>query len=158
MTTPGGALPNRLVARRTAPVAVGAEPVTDPWRPVRTELAALRHRVVGVTGCIIAGVDGLLILHDSRSSGEPHDIAAMAAAAHGISRTCGGALSQGPFQEVTIRNRDGCLAVYGIGDLGLLAVVGDGTVNIARLHLESRAILGRLAALLGTESVNRSAR
>ena len=109
MTTPDGALPSRLTARHAVPQSAGAtppDPATDPQRPVRTELAALRHRVVGVTGCIVAGVDGLLILHDSRSAGEPHDIAAMAAAAHGISRTCGGALNQGRFQEVTIRNRD----------------------------------------------------
>lgn len=123
----------------------------DPQRPLRVELAGLRHQLSGVIGCIIAGVDGLLILHDSRTSGEPHDVAAMAAAAHGISRTCGGALNQGAFQEVTIRNREGCLAVYGIGDLALLAVVGDGTVNIARLHLEARPVLGRLAALLDVE-------
>jgi predicted regulator of Ras-like GTPase activity (Roadblock/LC7/MglB family) len=156
MTTPDGALPSRLTARHAASEAgsVPFEPASDPWRPVRMELAALRHQVVGVTGCIVAGVDGLLILHESRSVGEPHDVAAMAAAAHGISRTCGGALQQGPFQEVTIRNRDGCLAVYAIGDLALLAVVGDGTVNIARLHLEARAVLGRLAALLQGESAH----
>jgi predicted regulator of Ras-like GTPase activity (Roadblock/LC7/MglB family) len=72
----------------------------------------------------------------------------MAAAAHGISRTCGGALGQGQFQEVTIRNREGCLVVYAVGELALLAVVGDGGVNVARLHLEARPVLGRLAALL----------
>ena len=154
MTTPDGALPNRLTARHAADAARAAQfdPATDPRRPVRMELAALRHQVVGVTGCIVAGVDGLLILHESRSVGEPHDVAAMAAAAHGISRTCGGALRQGTFQEVTIRNRDGCLAVYAIGELALLAVVGDGTVNIARLHLEARAVLGRLASMLEVES------
>ncbi|MEV4277944.1 roadblock/LC7 domain-containing protein [Actinoplanes xinjiangensis] len=151
MTSPHGGLPSRLAPRHAAPQAAGPvrfDPATDPRRPLRLELAGLRHQVVGVTGCIIAGVDGLLILHDSRSAGEPHDVAAMAAAAHGISRTCGGALAQGPFQEVTIRNRQGCLAVYGIGDLALLAVVGDGTVNIARLHLEARPVLARLATML----------
>lgn len=152
MTGPHGGLPSRLAPRHSTQQqsarSVQLDPVTDPRRPLRLELAGLRHQVVGVTGCIIAGVDGLLILHDSRTPGEPHDVAAMAAAAHGISRTCGGALGQGQFQEVTIRNRDGCLAVYGIGDLALLAVVGDGMVNIARLHLEARPVLGRLAQML----------
>jgi hypothetical protein len=104
--------------------------------------------VTGVTGCIIAGVDGLLILHDSRSSNEPHDVAAMAAAAHGISRTCGAALNQGVFQEVTIRNQGGYLAVYAVGELALLAVIGTNGLNIARLHIEARSVTGRLATLL----------
>jgi predicted regulator of Ras-like GTPase activity (Roadblock/LC7/MglB family) len=150
MTGPNGGLPSRLAPRHAVPEPVAArfDPAADPRRAVRLELTALRHRVVGVAGCIIAGVDGLLVLHDSRSAGEPHDVAAMAAAAHGISRTCGGALGQGQFQEVTIRNREGCLVVYAVGELALLAVVGDGAVNVARLHLEARPVLGRLAALL----------
>lgn len=121
---------------------------TDPNRAVRAELAALRHQVTGVTGSAIASMDGLLILHDSQTSTEPHDVAAVAAAAHGISRSVGTALRQGPFQEVTIRNQNGCLAVYGIGDLALLAVVGDAGLNIARLHLETRQVIARIANLL----------
>jgi predicted regulator of Ras-like GTPase activity (Roadblock/LC7/MglB family) len=61
---------------------------------------------------LVAGVDGLLILHDTMAGAEPHDIAALAADAHGISRTCGAALGQGTFSEVTIRNSGGYLAVY----------------------------------------------
>jgi hypothetical protein len=120
----------------------------DPYRAVREELAALRHQVTGVTACIIAGVDGLLILHDSHSANEPHDVAAMAAAAHGISRTCGAALNQGTFQEVTIRNHGGYLTVYAVGELALLAVIGTNGLNIARLHIEARSVTGRLATLL----------
>ena len=121
---------------------------TDPYRAVREELAALRHQVAGVTGCIVAGVDGLLILHDTLSSAEPHDVAAMAAAANGISRTCGTALRQGAFREVTIRNHGGYLAIYAVGDLALLAVIGDNGLNIARLHLEARPVTERLIKLL----------
>ncbi|MFF5080458.1 roadblock/LC7 domain-containing protein [Actinoplanes sp. NPDC000266] len=125
---------------------------TDPYQAVRGELAALRHQVTGVRGCVIAGVDGLLILHDTVSSTEPHDIAALAAGAHGISRTCGAALGQGTFQEVTIRNTGGYLSVYAIGELALLAVIGDSGLNIARLHLEARPVTGRLARLLNVQT------
>ncbi|MEU8815445.1 roadblock/LC7 domain-containing protein [Actinoplanes sp. NPDC048796] len=124
----------------------------DPYQAVRGELAALRHQVTGVRGCVVAGVDGLLILHDTVSSTEPHDIAALAAGAHGISRTCGAALGQGSFQEVTIRNTGGYLAVYAIGELALLAVIGDSGLNIARLHLEARPVTARLARLLRVET------
>jgi predicted regulator of Ras-like GTPase activity (Roadblock/LC7/MglB family) len=130
---------------------------SDPYQKVRGELAALRHQVTGVSGCVIAGVDGLLVLHDTLSSAEPHDIAALAAGAHGISRTCGAALHQGAFSEVTIRNQGGYLAIYAVGDLALLAVVGDNGLNIARLHLEARPVTARLAALLQVRTIESSA-
>ena len=126
---------------------------SDPYQSVRGELAALRHQVTGVSGCVIAGVDGLLILHDTMTNAEPNDIAALAAGAHGISRTCGAALQQGAFSEVTIRNQGGYLAVYAVGDLALLAVIGDAGLNIARLHLEARPVTTRLASMLSIQTV-----
>ncbi len=127
---------------------------SDPYQAIRAELALLRHQVTGVRGCVIAGVDGLLVLHDTVSGPEPHDIAALAAGAHGISRTCGAALQQGGFQEVTIRNEGGYLSVYAIGDLALMAVIGDSGLNIARLHLEARPVTARLAKLLNIQTVD----
>ena len=129
---------------------------TDPYNGVRAELAALRHQVTGVLGCVVAGVDGLLILHDTISGQEPHDIAALAAGAHGISRTCGAALQQGAFSEVTIRNQGGYLAVYAVGDLALLAVIGDSGLNIARLHLEARPVTARLTVMLSIQTIQDS--
>jgi predicted regulator of Ras-like GTPase activity (Roadblock/LC7/MglB family) len=129
---------------------------SDPYQTVRAELAALRHQVTGVRGCVIAGVDGLLILHDTVADAEPHDVAALSAGAHGISRTCGAALRQGGFHEVTIRNQGGYLAVYAIGELALLAVIGDSGLNIARLHLEARPVTARLAALLQIRTIEES--
>jgi predicted regulator of Ras-like GTPase activity (Roadblock/LC7/MglB family) len=120
----------------------------DPYHAVRNELATLRFQVPGVRGCVIGGVDGLLVLHDDFQAAEPHDIAALAAGAHGISRTCGGALGQGAFHEVTIRNHDGYLVVYAVGELALLSVVGERGLNVARLHLEARPVTARLADLL----------
>ncbi|WP_239091010.1 roadblock/LC7 domain-containing protein [Asanoa iriomotensis] len=122
----------------------------DPYAAARAELAALRQQVSGVSGCIIAGVDGLLLLHDilGRNDSEPHDLAALSAAANGIGRTTAGALRQGEFSECTIRNQRGYFAVYAIGDLALLAVLGDDGLNVARLHIEARAATARLLALL----------
>ena len=129
---------------------------TDPYQAVRMEMSALRQQVPGVSGCVIAGVDGLLVLHDTLSQAEPHDIAALAAGAYGISRTCAAALGQGAAHEVTIRNQGGYLAVYAVGELALLAVVGDSGLNIARLHLEARPVTGRLATLLSIHTVGYS--
>ncbi|MEU8241893.1 roadblock/LC7 domain-containing protein [Actinoplanes missouriensis] len=125
----------------------------DPYKPVYAELAGLRYQVPGVLACVVAGVDGLLILHDNTTGPEPHDVAALAAGAHGISRTTGAVLGQGGFADVTIHNQNGYLSVYAIGDLALLAVIGDGGLNIARLHLEARPVTARLAGLLQIRSV-----
>jgi len=120
----------------------------DPYLAARSELAALRQQVSGVRGCVIAGVDGLLILHDLLTGAEPHDLAALAAAAHGIGRTTAGALRQGTFSECTIRNQHGYFAVYSISDMALLAVLGDDGLNVARLHIEARSVTARLVGLL----------
>jgi predicted regulator of Ras-like GTPase activity (Roadblock/LC7/MglB family) len=127
--------------------------MTDNDQAVYAELAALRYQVPGVLGCVVAGVDGLLVLHDTGTGTEPHDVAALAAGAHGISRTTGAVLHQGGFTEVTIHNQDGYLAVYAIGELALLAVLGDGGLNIARLHLEARSVTPRLDELLQLRKV-----
>jgi uncharacterized protein len=84
----------------------------DPYRAVRAELTALRHRVTGVQGCVIAGVDGLMILHDTMPGAEPHDIATLAAGAHGISRTCAAALHQGAPRGA-LRQRTGWVSAAG---------------------------------------------
>ncbi|WP_239133145.1 roadblock/LC7 domain-containing protein [Paractinoplanes durhamensis] len=120
----------------------------DPYQAVRDEMAGLRHQVIGVRGCVIAGVDGLLILNEPTIGVEPHDVAALAAGAYGLSRTTGGVLGQGSFSEVTIRSQNGYLAVYAVGELALLAVIGDSGSNIARLHLEARPVTQRLADML----------
>jgi predicted regulator of Ras-like GTPase activity (Roadblock/LC7/MglB family) len=115
---------------------------------VLAELASLRMQVPGVLGCVVAGVDGLLMLYDTTTGTEPHDVAALAAGAHGISRTTGAVLGQGGFSDVTIHNQNGYLSVYAIGELALLVVIGNGQLNIARLHLEARPVTNRLAEKL----------
>lgn len=115
---------------------------------VLAELAALRERVTGVLGCVIAGVDGLLLLNDIGPGPEPHDLAAMAAASFGVSRQVGLALHQGPFQECTVHSSRGYFAVYAIGETALLAVRADDGLNLARMHLEARSITPRIADAL----------
>ena len=100
--------------------------------------------------------DRVAVLSENRPEWAVADIAALAAGAHGISRTCGAALGQGTFQEVTIRNTGGYLSVYAIGELALLAVIGDSGLNIARLHLEARPVTARLAGLLQIRTIENS--
>lgn len=115
---------------------------------ILADMAALRDRVTGVLGSVLAGVDGLLILNDAGPGIEPHDIAAMAAATVGLSRQLSFALRQGPFQECTVRGGNGYFAVYGVGERAVLAVRAGEGLNVARLHLEARAAAPRLAEAL----------
>ncbi|GAB7037036.1 hypothetical protein JCM9534A_62370 [Catenuloplanes indicus JCM 9534] len=128
----------------------------DPYHAARSELASLRTQVTGVKGSIISGVDGLLVLHDLLTQAEPHDLAALAAAAYGIGRTCGAALNQGNFSECTVRSQGGYFAVYAIGDLALLAVLGDDGLNVARLHIEARAVAARLSTQLSAQAMQQN--
>ena len=120
----------------------------DGTSAILEELTGLRDRVTGVQGCVIAGVDGLLLVYDTAGGQEPHDLAALAAAAVGVGRQTGIALRHGNFMESTIHSHRGYFTVYAIADTALLAVVGDQGMNVARLHLEARAVTPRLAALL----------
>ncbi|MBO4210517.1 dynein regulation protein LC7 [Micromonospora echinofusca] len=142
--------------RRTARPAPTPEahrwppPQVDPsaHRAIRAELAGLRIEVPGVRGCVLGGVDGLLITHDLGPDIEPYDLAALAATTCGIGRQVGSRLGQGGFRETTTRNQHGYLSVYAVNGHALLAVVGDDAVNVARLHLYAPAVAARLAALL----------
>lgn len=115
---------------------------------IMAELAGLRHRVTGVRGSVVAGADGLLLLYDTTDRDEPHDLAALAAAAVGVGRQTGIALGHGGLRESTVHSARGYFAVYVISDAALLAVVGDEGMNVARLHLEARDVAPRLAALM----------
>jgi uncharacterized protein len=121
---------------------------TEAYQAAYAEIAALKRAVSGVVGCVIAGVDGLLIIHDLSGGPEPHDLAALSATAFGLGRQTGLALRHGAFRESTIRSHKGYFSVYAVGDAALLAVVGGEGLNIARLHLEARAVTERLTALL----------
>ncbi|WFE30121.1 roadblock/LC7 domain-containing protein [Solwaraspora sp. WMMD791] len=122
--------------------------------PAYTELAALKQAVTGVIGSVIAGVDGLLLLHDLTDGTQPHDLAALAAATFGLGRQTGLALRQGPFRESTVRSHRGYFSVYAINDKALLAVLGADGLNVARLHIEARAVTGRLVNMLDVHVAN----
>jgi len=103
------------------------------------QLALLRERVTGVRGIVVAGADGLLLAHEGTIEHDPHDLAALAAAAHGIARQSGRMLNQGDHQQTAIHNADGHYVVYAVSDQALLAVVAATGLNIAQLNIQMRA-------------------
>jgi len=119
-----------------------------PYPVIGRELAELRLQIPGVHGCVLGGVDGLLITHNLQTDVDPHDLAALAATTYGLGRQIGLRLGQGDFQQSTVRNATGYLSVYAVSAQALLAVVGEDSINVARLHLHAPAVARRLAALL----------
>ncbi|GIG86822.1 roadblock/LC7 domain-containing protein [Plantactinospora endophytica] len=121
-----------------------------PHIAINTVLSDLRLLIPGVRGCVLGGVDGLLITHNLPDDADPCDLAALAATTFGIGRQVGFRLRQGAFRESTVRSTNGYLSVYAAGPSALLGVIGEDTINVARLHLHAPAAAERLATLLSS--------
>ena len=125
-----------------------------PYPAINAELAELRTQIPGVGGCVLGGVDGLLITCDLPNGTDASDLAALAATTFGLGRQVALTLQQGPFRQSTVRNADGYFSVYSVGDEALLSVVGSDAVNVARLHLYAPPVAERVAELLAARQVD----
>ncbi|WP_232534037.1 roadblock/LC7 domain-containing protein [Plantactinospora sp. KBS50] len=148
-------LPRRAPAASFADGEQGSPPAQTAPRLVQAagaalqhELSALRQRVPGIRGCVLATVDGLLVGQDLAWGCEPHDMAVLAASVFGVGRQCGLGLRQGAFRETSVRSDLGCFTVYAVTDAALLAVLSDDGLDLGWLHREARPVAGRIAELL----------
>ncbi|WP_320066865.1 roadblock/LC7 domain-containing protein [Micromonospora sp. RTGN7] len=139
--------PDELPPARSFPPSLAGNPAL-PYPAIGQALAELRVQIPGVHGCVLGGVDGLMITHNLQTDVDPNDLAALAATTYGLGRQVGLRLGQGDFQQSTVRNANGYLSVYAVSTQALLAVVGEDTINVARLHLHAPSVAERLAALL----------
>lgn len=117
-------------------------------KALAAELNSLQQRVTGVRAWVVGGVDGMLLMHAGSGGLEPYDLAALAAASLGVGRQAAASPRQGPFLECTVHSQRGYFSVYALGDVLLLALAGDDSLNVARLHLEARALIPRLIEML----------
>ncbi|GAB3799588.1 hypothetical protein GCM10027605_13480 [Micromonospora zhanjiangensis] len=147
-------LPRRAPAASFAERDLGPPPTLDPspmaqhGPALHAEFAALWDRVPGVRGCVVAGIDGLLIAHDLGPDTQPYDVATLAAAVMQIGRQSAMALHHRPFRDSTVRTDSGSFTVYALSDSALLAVLGDAGLEPDRLHPHARPVVERLARLL----------
>ena len=88
------------------------------------ELQALRDRVVGITDTALASRDGLIITADTVDI-NPDNLAALAAASQGLAQRMAAEAGKGALREALTRGSGGCAAIYPVGVVALLAVVGD---------------------------------
>jgi predicted regulator of Ras-like GTPase activity (Roadblock/LC7/MglB family) len=117
-----------------------------------TEMRSLRERVPGVTGALVAALDGQLVAADlgpgPDSGVDPQSLARNAAASLGAARQVARLTGQGTLGQAITRASRGHVAVYPIGDVALLAVLGDDGLDLDDLHQKSRPALDQIRAIL----------
>jgi uncharacterized protein len=117
-----------------------------------TEMRGLRERVPGVTGALVAALDGQLVAADlgpgPDSGVDPQALARNAATSLGAARQVVGLTGQGTLGQAITRASRGHVAVYAIDDVALLAVLGDDGLDLDDLHQKSRPALDQIRAIL----------
>ncbi|MEU2059894.1 roadblock/LC7 domain-containing protein [Streptomyces sp. NPDC013455] len=130
---------------------------------VLAELRRLRTRVPQLTGALAAGVDGLVVAHDTPGV-DPEGLAALTAAALtaaalGVAVRVTDATGHGGFRELLVRGERGYIATYAAGRSAVLTLLAQDRVNVGRLHLEGRRAGARVGELLdAAEAAARTAR
>ncbi|HJQ44697.1 MAG TPA: roadblock/LC7 domain-containing protein [Amycolatopsis sp.] len=112
------------------------------------ELRGLRESVAGVTGTVLAAVDGIPIFADAAGIIDPAKISALAAADLGIARQAAEVAGHGQLNQTVVFSTEGYLAVYAVGRIGLMVVLGDKGLNVGRLLFETRPVIERIAVIL----------
>jgi predicted regulator of Ras-like GTPase activity (Roadblock/LC7/MglB family) len=114
------------------------------------EMRKLRENVAGVTDTVIAASDGIPILADVAKNVDPAHISALAATSLGVARQAAEVVGFGALSQTVVFGSDGYMAVYAIGRLSLLVVLGDKGLNLGRLLHESRPVIERVGAILAS--------
>lgn len=120
------------------------------------EICVLRDRVVGVTDLAMGTVDGLLMVADIDETVNSESLAAMTAATVGLARRTGDLLGRGAFHQSVLHFGDGYVVTRAVGQLGLMAVMGDAGMDMARLHLESQLVADRIGRRLAEPEQHRA--
>jgi predicted regulator of Ras-like GTPase activity (Roadblock/LC7/MglB family) len=119
----------------------------DADAAIRAELYRLRRRLPDVSGAMLGGVDGLLVASDL-TGGDPHHLAALAAATLGLGHRFAQSAGHGALHESVLRSTGGCVITYPAGAHGLLTLVTYPDTDVERLHPEARATAHRLGTLV----------
>jgi len=112
------------------------------------ELRNLRENVAGVTDTVLAAVDGIPIIADAADDIDPAKVSALAAADLGIARQAAEITGKGTLNQTVVFGSEGYMAVYAIGRLALMVVLGDKGLNIGRLLFEARPVIERIGSIL----------
>ncbi|MFJ8753598.1 roadblock/LC7 domain-containing protein [Streptomyces sp. NPDC102441] len=114
---------------------------------VLDELQRLRARVPLLTGALAASTDGLIVAQDTPGI-EAEGVAALTAAALGVSIRMTDATGRGGFRELLIRGENGYIATYAAGSSAVLTLLAEDRINVGRLHLEGRRAGARIGEMV----------
>jgi predicted regulator of Ras-like GTPase activity (Roadblock/LC7/MglB family) len=134
-------------SRRRPAFLKGKRKIVD-YDALAVELRNLRETVAGVTDTVIAAVDGIPIISDVADSVDPLNISALAAANLGIARQAAEMTRHGTLNQTVVFSSGGYMAVYAIGRVALLVVLGDSGLNLGLLLHESRPVTDRISSIL----------
>lgn len=109
------------------------------------ELQKLSCQMAGITGVVLATVDGLVVAADTREDVDPELLAALAAATLALGRRTVQVGDQGAFGQIAAYGTAGCVVVLAVGETAVLAVLGDEGLDLALLARESAAMAERIA-------------
>ncbi|TXL86799.1 roadblock/LC7 domain-containing protein [Streptomyces sp. IB2014 016-6] len=120
------------------------------------ELRRLRARLPQLTGALAASTDGLVLAEELTGGGpgggasgaDPEGVAALTAAALGVSLRLTDSTGQGGFRELLVRGERGYVATYAAGGSAVLTLLAEPRINVGRLHLEARRSGARIGALV----------
>src|ERR1700761_2387766 len=87
---------------------------------VRAELRALRSKVPGISGSLVATSDGMLVAHDFPGA-DPARLAALLSTTLGLARQAVAETGRGEFREAMAHGTAGYLMVYAAGDSAVIA-------------------------------------
>ncbi|MBE1493273.1 roadblock/LC7 domain-containing protein [Amycolatopsis lexingtonensis] len=118
------------------------------FEALATQLRELRENVAGVTGTVLAAVDGIPIIADADDHLDPAKISALAAADLGIARQAAEMTGKGTLSQTVVFGSEGYMAVYAVGRLALMVVLGDKGLNVGRLLFEARPVIERIGTIL----------
>ncbi|MFD0338094.1 roadblock/LC7 domain-containing protein [Streptomyces sp. NPDC127117] len=114
---------------------------------VLAELRRLRAGAPLVSGALVAGLDGLVLAHDTPDV-PLERVAALTAAALGVATRMAEATGRGGFGELLVRGESGCIASYAAGPSAVLTLLAEDGVDVAALHLEGRRAADRIGELI----------
>lgn len=119
------------------------------------ELHTLREQVSGITDTLVSAVDGLLIVADTEDTIDPDGLSALAAAGLGLAQRTTEATGRGTFRQSVVYGSGGYMAVYAVGDMALMVVLGDEGLNVGRLLKESQPAVERISSILSSPQAPR---
>ncbi|SDW73650.1 hypothetical protein SAMN05421504_1011374 [Amycolatopsis xylanica] len=118
------------------------------FEALAAELRTLRENVAGVSDTVIAAVDGIPLVADAAEDIDPTKISALAAANLGIARQAAELTGKGTLSQTVVFSSDGYLAVFAVGRMALMAIMGDKNLNVGRLLFECRPVVERIKEIL----------